>query len=592
MGPAAGWYGWAMSNDDAEGDHRAMINLGTAASSDSRPSEPLAETERSTDGADDSPGLGRRLRLAALTPLGVLRLGAARRHVTTHGRLGAGAVADAASLQRVLFALRTMVLIFVAVQIPLVTVPSVPPMVGGVGALLAVVLTQVALSRTSQRDAKTAIGLLGLVGDSVAAYLFGQAFVYGADWAHFISYPLLAVEGALVVGTAGATISTLTSIAVYLAQELERAGLGYPVGPRATIVVVGVFVCFGSFSAAFANLNRRARGDLQALLDVSTLLSLQETPTRIVQALDARLRDLVGARIRSVAARRPDGSYEVLRWRTPETRIITTSAIRGLSHHLGHDIEREIGDGRALTITVEAERDEIVIASLGLPDWVRAITLVPIDADGHLSGILPVLWDSPHVPTTAEMSLLNGLAQQTGLAFQQTQLRRARELAATDSLTGLANHRAFRDALEARISESRRHGGSFAILFCDLDRFKTVNDRFGHAVGDLLLQRIATAIRAAARSEDLVARYGGDELALLLVGAGRAGALEYAQRLRTEILAIENRFEVDMTIGVAVFPEDADSPENLIARADAAMYAGKRMGGGRIVLASELPPEA
>jgi hypothetical protein len=85
-------------------------------------------------------------------------------------------------------------------------------------------------------------------------------------------------------------------------------------------VVLAVFAISGVFSATYASVSRRMRGDLTALLEVSSLLAQQETPTRIVQALDTRLRELVGARIRSFAVRRPDGGYDILRWRT-ETRL-------------------------------------------------------------------------------------------------------------------------------------------------------------------------------------------------------------------------------------------------------------------------------
>jgi diguanylate cyclase (GGDEF)-like protein len=127
------------------------------------------------------------------------------------------------------------------------------------------------------------------------------------------------------------------------------------------------------------------------------------------------------------------------------------------------------------------------------------------------------------------------------------------------------------------MSESRRHQATFSILFCDIDRFKAVNDRQGHAVGDMLLQRVATAIRAAARGEDLVARYGGDEIALLLPETGRFGALDLARRCARRssgpaLTGIDSQ-------PVAVFPDDAADPESLIARADAAMYAGKRWRG-------------
>ena len=541
---------------------------------------------------DDSPSLRRRLRLAILVPIRRQLGGREPRQVMAHAPADTSAAGEAMGVQRAIFWLRFIGLGVILALTPFVSSTSWATVVAGIFALAATTSIQAAWFRARRPDLVGAIGLIGLVGDSAAAYLIGQAFVDGTAWVHFVGYPLLAFEGAVVVGPLGVALSTAASVIVFLIQQAERVALGHPADTGVNVVVVVVFATFGAFSASYAALNRRMRGDLRALLAVSRLLSEQETPTRIVQALDTRLRELVGARVRSVAVRRLDGSYEVLRWRTPETRIITTGAIRRLSAHVQHDITTDIEAGRAITVQIRLPHDEPVSAALGLPGWVRAITLVPIVADGRLSGILPVLWDSPRQPSRAELDLLNGFAQQTGLAFEQTALRRARELAATDSLTNLANHRAFRDALGSRLSEARRHGGSVSILFCDLDNFKGVNDRFGHAAGDQLLQRVSEAIRSTAREEDMVARYGGDEMALLLPGTGRFGALDLARRLRTQVRAVDAGMGIDLTVGVAVFPEDADQPEALIARADAAMYAGKRLGGGRVVLASELPPEA
>jgi diguanylate cyclase (GGDEF)-like protein len=570
-----------------------MTDLGAATSASVPKDDPAAPSlDSPSEMADDSPGLRRRARLAVGLPLRRLLGGSLARQVVTHPAADAAASAEAMGIQRAIFWLRLLAIGVVLALTPFVSSMSWATVVAGIFALAATTSVQAAWFRARRPDLIWAIAAAGLIGDSLTGYLIGQAFVDTNEWIHFVGYPLLALEGAVVIGPLGAALSTAASAIVFTIQQGERLALGHETGLGVTIVVVGVFAIFGIFSASYAGLTRRMRGDLQALLAVSRLLSEQETPTRIVQALDTRLRELVGARVRSVAVRRPDGSYEVLRWRTPETRVITTAAIRRLSAHLHHDVAAEIAAGRAITVQIRMPRDEPVTTALGLPGWVRAITLVPIASDGHLSGILPVLWDSPRQPSRAELDLLNGFAQQTGLAFEQTALRRARELAATDSLTGLANHRAFRDALGGRLSEARRHGGDVSILFCDLDNFKAVNDRFGHAAGDQLLHRVSEAIRGAAREEDMVARYGGDEIALLLPGTGRFGALDLARRLRTQVLAVEAGMGIDLTVGVAVFPEDAGEPHSLVARADAAMYAGKRLGGGRVVLASELPAEA
>lgn len=539
---------------------------------------------------DDSPPRRRALRLALASVYRRLLPWTSGRRVVAHPR-GSTGRGEIFGLQRAMFGVRAAGTVMVLVIAPLAQ--RIDPVLLGAGlaSLVGVLVVQAAWFRSGRTEGAQAVALTGLVGDSLAGYLVVQSYLASAEWVQYVTYPLMAMEGAVVAGWFGATASTLASSVVLALQFAARADLGYPTAPSTIAIVLGILAIYGVFMAVYAGLGRRMRADLGALLEVSALLAQQESPTRIVQALDGRLRRLVGARVRSVAVRRPDGTYEILRWRTPETRLVDLAAVAGLSAHLGRDLEGDMREGRPLTVVVAANHDAPLIEVMGLPEWVRAITLVPISSEGVLGGILPVLWDDRHVPSGAELDLLVGFAQQTGQAFSQAQLRRARELAATDSLTGLANHRAFRDALTARAAEARRNGGRLAILFCDVDRFKDVNDRHGHGVGDLVLHRIATAVRSVARTEDVVARYGGDELALLLPGADRAAAMDVGARLRERVRAVEGGLDIDLTVGVALLPEHGADPEILVARADAAMYAGKRLGGGRVVDASDLPGE-
>jgi diguanylate cyclase (GGDEF)-like protein len=195
------------------------------------------------------------------------------------------------------------------------------------------------------------------------------------------------------------------------------------------------------------------------------------------------------------------------------------------------------------------------------------------------------------VPSIDELELLHGLADQTGLAFAQAQLQRARELAATDTLTDLVNHRSFQDLLRRQIRDAEAHAGRFAILFCDLDRFQELNDKHGHAVGDLVLHRVAGVLKAGARGRDVVARYGGDEIALILPDLDRVQAAEVAERLRAAVRSAEGGMGVDLTIGIAAYPDDATEQAELLARVHAATYAGKRRGRGTIVQAIEVAAE-
>lgn len=171
----------------------------------------------------------------------------------------------------------------------------------------------------------------------------------------------------------------------------------------------------------------------------------------------------------------------------------------------------------------------------------------------------------------------------TGALVESDRAHRRRST--LDSLTGLFN----RNSLEQRLSEldgqpcDPREGLSYAFLLCDLDHFKRVNDRFGHAVGDAVLQDVAYTMRSTLRAGDSIFRVGGEEILVVLPGAGQGEAVEIAQRL---CAAVRERrpvgVSVTLSIGVAVTEPGPIDTEDLLARADAALYAAKAGGRDRL----------
>ena len=150
----------------------------------------------------------------------------------------------------------------------------------------------------------------------------------------------------------------------------------------------------------------------------------------------------------------------------------------------------------------------------------------------------------------------------------------------TDTLTGLRNREVLWDRLTHGIALARRHGLRLAVYFLDIDGFKRVNDEFGHAVGDLLLQRAARVLLATVRDSDTVCRLGGDEF-VVLAAASRSEdvaqvAAKIAQALAEPCLLAGHAMRVSASIGFSVFPEDGDSPGVLVHKADEAMYRAKR----------------
>ncbi len=165
--------------------------------------------------------------------------------------------------------------------------------------------------------------------------------------------------------------------------------------------------------------------------------------------------------------------------------------------------------------------------------------------------------------------------------------RRLMQMSRIDELTGLHNLRALREQLPVWLGPAVRTKRSMAILMVDVDGFKGVNDRLGHTTGNELLKEIASLLRFSVRVGDEPFRFGGDEFVLLLSDADGPGATVVASRIQDMYATMGQTLRgtdvtIALSIGVALFPQDGTTPEALLARADEALYQGKRAGGGRV----------
>ena len=174
----------------------------------------------------------------------------------------------------------------------------------------------------------------------------------------------------------------------------------------------------------------------------------------------------------------------------------------------------------------------------------------------------------------------------------QTMNERLDALASYDPLTGLANRRLISDALDRQVSLACRHQYSFAVIFVDIDHFKWVNDRQGHLVGDTVLRAVGRLIQEQLRTGDLVGRWGGEEFVAILPETDARSARATAERVRRALagheLEIHGARRVTCSAGVAVYPDEATGREELIERADQAMYAAKAHGRNRVCSWSEV----
>ena len=150
-----------------------------------------------------------------------------------------------------------------------------------------------------------------------------------------------------------------------------------------------------------------------------------------------------------------------------------------------------------------------------------------------------------------------------------------RELAVTDPLTGLANHRHLVQSLEGEIKRSRRTGQPFAVVLLDLDGLKQINDRHGHLAGSLAIRRVAEALLGSCRGTDTAARYGGDEFALVLPETGEAAAWHVARGVADRLATDAEKPNLSISVGVAVYPGHGETVEALLNAADIALYETK-----------------
>ena len=180
--------------------------------------------------------------------------------------------------------------------------------------------------------------------------------------------------------------------------------------------------------------------------------------------------------------------------------------------------------------------------------------------------------------------------------FYQDRLRadlgQALEMALTDPLTELYNQRYLMRHLRGLLAGGQQSG--IAALMIDVDRFKAINDRWGHAVGDLALKAVADTLRSRTRVFDSLARYGGEEFVVVMSGANAAYALGAAERLRHAVQELDfapdgkARHRLTVSIGVAASPDGRITAEQLLKSADEALYAAKRAGRDRVILADPL----
>lgn len=317
--------------------------------------------------------------------------------------------------------------------------------------------------------------------------------------------------------------------------------------------------------------------ELELLHDLSQLIARGGDADVAFRLVAERLTGGLGYRRVVLATLTPDGEHLedrsqmgsipdlALRW--PIDRGITGRALRENRSLLVHD--------------VRSDPDYIEIDPA-----IRSELVAVIRSAGRPVGVLNIETDISHPLDDQDMALAEGIAVHLGLLLDQMEFTQRLELQArTDPATGIANRRVLLEHLQSLAGNPRV--STAALFLIDMDKFKEVNDQYGHLVGDAVLEQVVRRLAGNLRPDDLLARYAGDELAVVLRNVDLRAALEVADRLRRTVADLpfehgDALLPLTISVGIAMFPHQGTTPDELLAAADQAMYGAKLRGGNAV----------
>jgi diguanylate cyclase (GGDEF)-like protein len=238
-------------------------------------------------------------------------------------------------------------------------------------------------------------------------------------------------------------------------------------------------------------------------------------------------------------------------------------------------------------IVNNCQKDPRFLHVVGLPQDTKSMMVVPLISGSELIGAISLTSSKNFVYTQKHLTLMSILASQAAVAISNARLfDRTAQMAITDGLTKLYNYRYIYDELERQVNRVKYKGGFFSLIIIDVDHFKTINDMYGHLIGDEILQNLAKVLKDNVREKDVVGRYGGEEFAIILPDISSVEAAGIAERIRQVVEKTElsrtvsgKSLYITVSAGVASYPDDALSVDDLVRKADNALLFGAKQDG-------------
>jgi diguanylate cyclase (GGDEF)-like protein/putative nucleotidyltransferase with HDIG domain len=325
-----------------------------------------------------------------------------------------------------------------------------------------------------------------------------------------------------------------------------------------------------SFLASIVSARQEAQLLFELAQTLGNSLSLRET----LSVVAVRLKEMV--------------PHDLVVFYVCEDQKLVPRYVHGVDYELFRALEIPIGQG--ISGWVAQNQKPIINGDpvaeskhLGDPSKVselRSALSIPLQGRDGVAGVLTLYLKEKQAFTKEQLRMLLAASSKLGLSVENSlEFEKAQDSASTDFLTGLPNARSICAHLDSELARSKRSGAPLAVLLCDLNGFKTVNDNFGHLVGNKLLEEIAKNFRTVCREYDLVGRLGGDEFILVLPEFTSATVKELLPRVELAVeeagQAVCGKKVVTASVGAAFYPKDGLSAEELLSEADRAMYEAK-----------------